>query len=177
MNSAIWEDYRKELIHFVRSKVSNQTTAEDIVQEVLLKINRELSTLKDKEKLLPWMYSITRNEITTYYRRKKDLLDIDTLHISGEKEEESTAQKELAQCLRPMINALPEKYREALTLSELEGVPQREVGQSLGLSTSGAKSRVQRGREILRRQLTENCHLIMDAKGSIMDYQCQCKVC
>jgi RNA polymerase sigma-70 factor (ECF subfamily) len=78
-----------------------------------------------------------------------------------------------------MVNALPETYRLPLLLSELEGLPQKEVARRLGLSLSAAKSRVQRGRERLKGVFAECCHVETDHRGSLTSYQrkkgeCRC---
>lgn len=177
MNSAIWQTYREQLFNFILKKVPSYSVAEDIVQDVLLTINEEIDTLREQEKLLSWMFRITRNEIAQYYRKKKEHIDIESLHLFDDDTKEASAQKELSTCLRPMIEALPNIYKEALTLGELEELPQSEVAKRLNISLSGAKSRIQRGRAILQKQFTDNCNLTMDSKGSIMDYHCQCKSC
>ena len=69
-----------------------------------------------------------------------------------------------------MIEALPPDYQEAVDLSELQGRTQREVAATQGLSLSGAKSRVQLGRVILREMLAACCALELDRDGKILDY-------
>ena len=83
-----------------------------------------------------------------------------------------TAERELARCLLPLMNRLPPAYRRAVTLAELEGLTQREVASSLGLSLSGAKSRVQRGRQMLAESLQDCCRVEFDRRGGIADYTC-----
>jgi RNA polymerase sigma-70 factor (ECF subfamily) len=70
-----------------------------------------------------------------------------------------------------MIDRLPDPYRQALTLTELEGRTQRELADALGLSLSGAKSRVQRGREQLKELILACCHVEVDRRGGVVDYE------
>jgi RNA polymerase sigma-70 factor, ECF subfamily len=63
---------------------------------------------------------------------------------------------------------LPSPYKEALTLTELQGVTQLAAAKLLGLSTSGMKSRVQRGREKLRELLESNCNIALDVRGGVI---------
>jgi RNA polymerase sigma-70 factor (ECF subfamily) len=79
----------------------------------------------------------------------------------------------------PLVGALPSHYRGAIVLSELEDVPQREVAERLGLSISGAKSRVQRARKMLAAMLLDCCRVELDSRGGIMDYEPrgQCEDC
>jgi RNA polymerase sigma-70 factor, ECF subfamily len=79
-------------------------------------------------------------------------------------------RSELAGCLRPMIDQLNKEYREALMLVELEGLTQQAAAQRIGISLSGMKSRVQRGRRQLKRKLDECCLIQLDQRHAIADY-------
>jgi RNA polymerase sigma-70 factor (ECF subfamily) len=76
-----------------------------------------------------------------------------------------------------MLNCLPEKYRQALLLTEYRGMTQQEVAEHLGISLSGAKSRVQRAREKLKEELLNCCHFEFDRLGKIMSYHPKCAAC
>ncbi len=84
---------------------------------------------------------------------------------------------ELLPCIRAMVLALPDQDRQALILTEYQGLTQKELGERLGLSLSGAKSRVQRAREKLKQQLLACCHFEVDRRGHILDYQPCCTCC
>ncbi len=77
---------------------------------------------------------------------------------------------ELAGCLRPMIDRLDTTYREALVLVELDRLTHRAAAERLGLSLSGMKSRVQRGRRRLKRLLRECCIIELDRRHRVVDY-------
>ena len=82
--------------------------------------------------------------------------------------------------LEPMIGELPEKYRDALLLTDIKGLTQKELSEKLDISVSGAKSRVQRGREQLRENLLKCCHLEFNGTGKIVEYRPKagkCKTC
>ena len=87
------------------------------------------------------------------------------------------ANRELATCLRPIVERLPEIYREAVVLADLEGITQREVAGRLGLSVSGAKSRVQRGRQAIKAMLQDCCRIQLDAGGRVTGYEVQSSSC
>ena len=72
--------------------------------------------------------------------------------------------------LDEMIGELPDSYREAVQLSEVEGLSQREVADRIGLSLSGAKSRIQRGRGMLKDALERCCRFEFDGRGNLMGY-------
>jgi hypothetical protein len=73
---------------------------------------------------------------------------------------------ELLPCVAAMMDALPDAYREALRLTEYEGLSQKELSERLGISFSGAKSRVQRARAKLKQELLACCHFQFDQAGS-----------
>ena len=167
-----WQAHRDALYRFVLQRVRHEAAAEDIVQEVLVKAYTRQGTLKEPSKLRPWLYQITRNAIIDYYRLQKpseavpdELIDEDT------REEDNRAQRDLARCLVPLLDELPEPYREALRLAEFDGVTQREVASRLGLSLPGAKSRVQRARKMLREVLLKCCQVELDRRGGVVDYE------
>ena len=96
----------------------------------------------------------------------------EVLEVDGE-----DAASQLAVGLREMIGSLPRPYQEALMLVEIEGLSQKEVAEKLDLSYSGAKSRVQRGRRLLREALVNCCHIELDRRGRIIDYVPRDRLC
>ena len=167
-----WQAHRDALYRFVLKRVRHEAAAEDIVQEVLVKAYTRQETLKDPSKLRPWLYQITRNAIIDYYRLQKPSQAVpDELIYEDPGEEDNRAERELARCLVPLLDQLPEPYRYALRLAEFEGAKQREVASRLGLSLSGAKSRVQRARKMLRGVLLKCCQVELDRRGGVVDYE------
>ena len=167
-----WQEHRSELYRFVLRRVRDEASAEDIVHAVLVKAYSRQRTLKEPSKLRPWLYQITRNAIVDYYRSQKPAQAVpDDFVREDTNEEDDHAQKELARCLVPLLNELPDLYRQALRLAELEGATQREVASQLGLSLSGAKSRVQRGRKMLLGVLLKCCRVELDRRGGVVDYE------
>ncbi|MEN2768072.1 RNA polymerase sigma factor SigZ [Ornithinibacillus xuwenensis] len=165
----IWIEFHDPLKRFVLKRVSDQYIAEDIVQDVFIKISKSIHTLKDEEKISSWIYNITRNTIIDYYRKKKHTEEL-PYDLVAESEEDDTLTKELSRCIGSFINELPEKYKEAIELSEINGMSQIELSNYLGISFSGAKSRVQRGRQKLKELLVACCHIEADRYGNIIDY-------
>ncbi len=166
---AIWQTFGGRLHRYIRSHVVEAADADDILQDVFLKIHLNLDTLRDDGRLLSWLYQITRHAITDYYRRQQPFDEIpETLPSAEEAEDDLTPQ--LACGLDEMVTALPEKYREALHLSEFQGLPQQTVAARLGISLSGAKSRIQRARDLLKGQLLLCCHIELDRLGKVIDY-------
>lgn len=181
----IWLEFSDRLRAFIRRRVESAADAEDILQDVFLRIHRHAGSLERQERLVSWLFQVTRNAITDYYRapvRRRELLagappDLEQAAaqagawVEDEVEASSQAGRELAHCLHPMLSRLPPHYREAVTLIDLDGLSQHDAALRAGLSLSGMKSRVQRGRRALARVMRDCCDIETDSGGRIMDYQ------
>ncbi len=165
-----WEEHAPGLKRFIHSRVRDEDQAEDILQDVAVKVLSRLGGLREPDKIEPWIYRICRNTIIDHYRRKKIATEPpDRLFVEADMEEERF-RAELGSFLRGLIRDLPPKYRRALVLTAYEGLTQRELGRRLGLSLSGAKSRVRRARERLKAGLSARCNLEFDCYGRIILY-------
>jgi len=177
----IWKKFKDKLKQFILKRVSNEDDAEDILQEVFLKIHSNIETLRDRSKIQSWIYTITRNTVIDYYRREKPTYELSETLLetlpATEDSFESNVTGELNQCVKILLNYLPDKYREALLLTEYKGLILKEMGDQLGLSLSGAKSRVRRAREKLKKMLLNGCHRQLEQIGITVDYQVKCGCC
>ncbi|MBE0541632.1 MAG: RNA polymerase sigma factor SigZ [Verrucomicrobia bacterium] len=176
----IWHEFAARLGQFIRARVSDPATAEDILQDVFVKIQVRLNQLKDPARLQSWIYLIARNAIIDHYRTRKETVEVPET-LTTDHEPESGEMDELKASFRRMIFSLPDPYREALVLTEFEGLTQQQLADRLGLSLSGAKSRVQRGREQLKQRLHECCTFEFDRRGKVIDCipreKAECKEC
>ncbi len=165
----VWIELNNHLKRFIFKQVKDSHIADDILQDVFLKVNSKIDTLKDDTKLSSWIFQITRNSVNDYFRSKKNLktdnLNFDVSDIISTENE----TLKLSRCINPMIDALPEKYKEAVRLSEIEGLSQKDLANQLDISYSGAKSRVQRGREKLKALLLDCCSISADKYGNIIE--------
>lgn len=178
----VWDDFTTQLRRFIAGRIQNEADADDILQEVFIKIHRSIDRLEDQSKLQAWVYQIARNAIIDYYRKSEQAVEapgeLPEVLTEGSSEEEVEA--EVATWLQPMMEELPEKYREALHLTEIQGLTQKEMAERLNISLSGAKSRVQRAREKLKGVLLECCHVEVDRRGKVMDWESKepdCRYC
>ncbi len=169
----VWELLSAKLKSFIRSRVENEQVAEDLLQETFLRIHQRLATLGDGERLESWVYQIARNLITDHYRargRARTDLSLDQEPTQPPTElEASNRNEEVAGWLPTAIEDLPDRYREAVRLYELQGVSQAQIAERLELSLSGAKSRVQRGREKLKQVLDRCCRFDLDRRGNVLE--------
>jgi RNA polymerase sigma-70 factor (ECF subfamily) len=186
----VWRQFRDRLVGYVERRVGNPQDAEDIVQEVMLRIHRHRDQLGDVQHVGAWVYRITGNAITDHYRgTARRARAIAELAATGEPGglasdtgragmpdpawrhgRDGGARAELAACLSPILDQLAEAYRQALVLTELHGLTQVEAAARAGLSVSGMKSRVQRARKQLKDQLLLCCDVHLDARGDITGY-------
>jgi RNA polymerase sigma-70 factor (ECF subfamily) len=166
--TALWQEFSEPLLRFLRPRVGNPADAEDLLQAVFLKVQRGLPTLRDTGKLQGWIYQIARHAVVDYYRRRRPeepVSELPDLAVSLDGEDEV----DLRPAIRRMVAALPPDFRDAIVLTEFQGLSQVELAAQLGISVSGAKSRVQRARARLREMLDECCHFEFDRRGKVID--------
>jgi RNA polymerase sigma-70 factor, ECF subfamily len=163
----IWAEFAAKLGQFIRSRVADPATAEDILQDVFVKIQKRLGSLRDPAKLEGWIYLIARNAIIDHYRTRKETVEVpETLPAAPDGDDGEL--EELKAAFRRMIYSLPDPYRDALVLTGFDGLTQQELAHRLGISLSGAKSRVQRGRARLKEMLDECCNFEFDRRGKVI---------
>lgn len=174
--SELWNDLHVRLCRFIWSKIPNQEDAEDILQNVFLRIHTNLATVRDRQKLESWVYQIARNSIIDYYRRRREPAELEDYPILDEYPEEDVPES-LAPYIREVIDTLPDEYRLALVQTEIEGISQKEYAARNGLSISGAKSRVQRARQKVKDIMLTCCHFEFDVRGLVYEYYERCCCC
>ena len=167
----VWRDLEAKLRPFVGKRVP-QGDVDDVVQDVFLRIQRGLSSLRDDQRFGPWVYQVARSAIVDHGRGKARQPQVasqppEELH-HPDNDDERAVEQEVAMYAALFVSMLPSPYREALTLTELEGVTQKEAAEMVGISLSGMKSRVQRGREKLRAALEECCHIALDTRRRVI---------
>lgn len=166
----VWTQLNASLREFVRRRVSDDHVADDLLQETFLRIHRGIAALQDSDRLAAWVYQITRNVINDYYRGPKAMVALaDDIPCDDESAKQLRCRS--GPWLEELIQQLPDRYQKAVLLSELEGLPQKEIANRLHLSLSGAKSRVQRGRAMLKKALDQCCEFHFDRRGNLIDVE------
>ena len=172
---SVWSSCSSQLKAYIVKRTSNPSIADDILQDVFIKIHENIDSLRDNTKICGWAFHITNNCIIDYYRKhtiepsKTYLLSDQELGIYEDNEGNVMNESEIISSGLPsMISSLPAKYAEALTMVELQGLSQVQLAKQLNLSLSGAKSRVQRGRQMLKDSLMNCCHFEFDKYGTII---------
>jgi RNA polymerase sigma-70 factor, ECF subfamily len=164
-----------QLKYFIGKRVNDPMITEDILHDVFIKIHNNIGTVKDESKIESWIYQITRNAIIDYYRINKNHSELEEELIPVEEsEEENDSHRNASIGLTEFIQDLPKIYRDAILFTEFEGLTQKQLAERLGISLTGAKSRVQRARIMLKDLLFQCCHFEYDIYGTVIDY---CKLC
>jgi len=164
-----WLKYQRKLFSFIRSKVETLEDAEDILNDVFVKLTQTANENAIPGNVSSWLYRVTKNRIVDYYRAKKRFEPLpEDLSVESE---DTNMIRQLSNCMLPMIRTLPETYQQPLMLSEIEGKKYKEVAAELDLSLSAVKSRILRGREKLHKSMVSCCTIHRNNVGEVVDYE------
>lgn len=171
--ASIYTQFHQSLLGFIKSKVNNHQDAEDIVQNVFIKVATGLGDVNRIEKLQSWIYAIARNAIIDYYRSNngKTRLSAEEHAVDKSDDEYIDTTKGLDCCLLDFVNRLPEEYRDLIIDVEIHGMKQKDLAGKYELAYPTLRSRVQRGREKLKQILLDCCHVQWDTRGNILHVQ------
>lgn len=161
-----WNKVQKELKSFIQRKVKDRDLADDIVQDVFIKLHANSSKVKDYNKVTGWLFQVARNSIIDQFRKQSRQINPNDLEWEGE--DTHVLNECVANCLNVLVDTLPKKYREALVLTDKQNLSQTQLADTLGISYSGAKSRVQRARKKLRDKLEDLYLIETDGYGNII---------
>lgn len=181
----LWREFSDHVRAFIRSKVGSDEEADDVLQDIFLRIHEGIDSLNHEDRVQSWVFGIARRALADHYRKKERSRDDRKVQIEEEQEPDEdadilnmadfegghTVHEEVLSWLIPMIDELPEKYRVPLRMADVEGKTQQEVADRLDLSLSGAKSRVQRGRKKLGELLSECCKVEFGEEGKAVAFR------
>lgn len=159
--------FHSNLQGFFRKRVANEAVADDLLQEVWIKVAKKLSVLPAVERTDAWLYQIARNVLTDFYRRQKETAELpDELPAEPDETSVQTLREELNSYIQEVVDSLDEPGRTALRMTLYDGLSQVELARHLGLSVSAAKSRVQRARAEVRERMEQCCAWEFDVYGN-----------
>lgn len=174
--TAIYQEFAKPIERYLL-RFLEPREAEEVTQEVFLKVNSSLADFRHEAKLSTWIYKIATNMAID--RLKKASYRFETKQISLQEPERSalmeaqhanlvesnTIHKEMNQCIRGVIDKLPENYRMVIVLSELGGFSNQEISEVLGLSVGVVKTHLHRGKKRLKEELIKACDFSWDERN------------
>jgi RNA polymerase sigma-70 factor (ECF subfamily) len=188
-HDGIQRELHGRVLGYIRRRVPSREDAEDIAQEVMLRIHRHSADLQHVDRMAPWAYRIAANAIADHYRRSArrevptghagdvtELTPVTASPVCSDPDSEELREA-LAGCLAPLIERLPPNHREALVLTEFRGVSQVDASALFGITVSGMKARVQRARAQLRELLLGCCQVELDRRRLVTDIRPRGRVC
>ena len=183
-------DFRRVFeAHFPRvvayaAKLLGPNAADDVAQEVFVKVERSLKDLEDPSKLTSWIYAITLNTVRDAARRsaarrpfvvpdargdrERDLADNDIPDGRLRTAEEIAIRNEMVACFLDHVGRLPGHYAEIYVLSEFEGLCAGDIAHRLGISVGTVKIRLHRARARLHGELRRHCACYYNGRGELM---------
>ena len=162
---------------FVRRRVHDDATADDVAQEALLKVYRSRATLRDGQRIEAWLYRIARRTLIDHYRRHRPNEPASESLASESGDDVEDFRREVVASMKRFLEELPQAYREPVRLAELEGLPLAKIALRLDLSLTAVKSRVRRGRMMLKKKLQECCRLEFDRFGRVIGWESRRSAC
>ena len=162
----LWRELSDELRAFLRRRVADEHVAEDLLQDAFLRIHQHLDELRETPRVRAWVFQIGRNVIADHRRRHP----VSSRALTGDVESEVPDEPpDACGWIESFLERLPERDRAAVRMAEIDALGHREIAARLGLSLSGARSRVSRGRDRLRRELEACCRFELDRRGKVLD--------
>ncbi|MGA2443814.1 MAG: RNA polymerase sigma factor SigZ [Opitutaceae bacterium] len=156
---------------FLRRRVRDDATADDLTQETLLKVYRSRATLRDDARLEAWLYRVARSTLIDHYRRQKPTEELPAALAAESRDEVEAMRTAMAASIHHFLAELPETYREPVRLAELEGLPLAKIALRMNLSLTAVKSRVRRGRQMLKAKLQACCRFEFDRLGQVIGWE------
>ena len=170
-----FEDVAQELSgplrRYLERLVGNRATADDLLQDTLLKIARALPGFEGRSSVKNWAFTIATRVATDHFRRphsRAQMVEIDETgpnHVLDAEIDQRLVIDEMSGCVREVIDSLPEDYRTALVLHDLEGQTAATVAEIAGCSLATAKIRIHRARRRLKQALNEECNFYRDEEN------------
>jgi RNA polymerase sigma-70 factor (ECF subfamily) len=180
VSPALWRDVSARLRPFVARQIA-PADVDDVLQDTFVRMQRGLAALRDDERFTSWLFQIARSSVAEHLRAKarhpQTTDEAPEQDATGGGDDDRDASRALSGCVSLFVAQLPSPYREAVTLVELEGLTAREAAEMVGISVSGMKSRVQRGRAQLRTLFEACCKIAVDARGKVTDFEPRPRPC
>lgn len=172
------QDLSPPLLRYLQRMVGDPAVADDLLQETLIRIARGLGSFTGRATVKTWAFSIATHVAADYFRRPErgvrivDISEADEVPDGALPIDDRVVVNEMNACVRQVIDSLPDDYRAALVLHDLEGLNAEQTAEICGCSLPTAKIRIHRARERLRNALQQQCDFYRNA-GDVL--QCDRK--
>jgi RNA polymerase sigma-70 factor (ECF subfamily) len=176
----LYAAYNQKIRRYL-AQLIGEADSEDVTQEVFVKINAALGTFRGDSCLSTWIYKIATNAAMDHLRKSNPLKQADDGHLGGDlfnKDEVAAdpdaaavdaqlVRKEMNECIRGIVEGLPENYRTVLILSDLEEMTNQEIAEVLDISLDTVKIRLHRARARLKKELEGHCIFYRDDRNEL----------
>lgn len=175
----VYNEFYPRILRYV-SRMTSPDEAEDLTQDVFLKVNRSLESFKGESSLSTWIYRIATNTALDRLRAtarkpanpipESELEAADQNVWTDEKTrgaDEEIVRSEMNECIREFIERLPYDYKTVMLLSELDGLKNKEIADVLGITIETAKIRLHRGRARLKQEFEKGCDFYQDGERGL----------
>lgn len=168
-----WSEIQQRLRPYVTRRVASAADVDDVLQEIFVRMQRGLAGLRDGERFGGWVYRVAQSAIADAGRARArnpvTVVEEVPETASAEHADQDELQAALGACVALFVARLASPYREAVTLTELEGLTQKDAAQMLGVSLAAVKSQVLRGRAKIRDMFEECCRISVDCRGRVTE--------
>jgi RNA polymerase sigma-70 factor (ECF subfamily) len=163
-----WNQHAPELRGWARHRMASTADVDDLLQDLYLKALRQGDRFCSLQNARAWLFEVARNTLADRLRVARTTVELpdDLASPVGETE----AVDNLSACLPRVLSELSAEDREAITLCDLQGMPQADYAHAKGISLSAAKSRVQRARVRMKQQISTACQVQLDPAGHVQDF-------
>jgi len=168
-----WEKLNKTLLLCIKKRIKNKEDAEDILQDVYIKLHKNINNLNDIKKIISWIDQITQNTINDYYKKnyKRKNINFEEYYAKLTQEEKNNLNDEVLISIKKIINELPKDSKEIIELYEFEDMSHKEICKKLKIKENTSKSRLKRAKEKLKNQVDKCCVFQTDKFGNVLDYK------
>ena len=170
----VYDEYYDPVRKFILTYVRDEWVADDLIQDTFLRVQKNLDSVRDPEKISSWVFRIAYNLCHDHFRQaKRSSLNNRRIQAEIPTFEEAMVQKELeqnqmGQCVQDKLDLLPKNYRTVLILSDTMALSQKEIAEILSISVSSVKVRIHRARKKMRAILEEHCSFGLDERSVLV---------
>jgi RNA polymerase sigma-70 factor, ECF subfamily len=169
----IHEQFYERVRRFILASVRDESAADDLVQEVFMRIQQNLESVRDTGKVSSWVFRIAHNLCRDHFRTRKEFSSHTELHEGLVHLQETPLQKkmeqgEMSQCVQDKLNLLPESLRSVLIFFDIMEFSQQEIADVLGLTVENVKVRLHRARKKFSGILEEECTFELDERNILI---------
>jgi len=169
----IHDQYYLRVRKFILASVKNESAADDLVQETFIRIQENVDSLRDPEKITSWIFSIAHHLCQDHFRALKKSSSQEELHDGLITLQESPVQKELEQgemsrCVQDKLSLLPETQRNVIIFADIMDFSHQEMADILGLTVENVKVRLHRARKKLKAILEKECTFEVDERSVLV---------